>query len=145
MKTRNLVFSITLIISIVFVFNAPLVFAKDMTANDLVEAAKKNVAMISLADAKALFDKGEVTFLDCREPKEYKAGHIPGAINVPRGLLEFKIDKTIPGKDTAIIMYCKSGGRACLGCESLGKMGYKNLKNMEGGWKAWSKTGYPVE
>jgi len=42
-------------------------------------------------------------------------------------------------------MYCKSGGRGCLACESIGDMGYKNVKNMEGGWMAWSKAGYPVD
>jgi rhodanese-related sulfurtransferase len=145
MKRRNLVLTITLLICTAFALNASFVLAGDMTAKDLVEQAKKNVTMVSLADAKAMFDKGGVTFLDCREPKEYKSGHVPGAVNIPRGLLEFKVGKKLPDKNAAIIMYCKSGGRACLACESIGKMGYKNVKNMEGGWKAWAKAGYPVE
>ena len=145
MKKKNLILIIVLMISAAFAFNASLALAKDMTAKDLVAEAKKNIASISVSDAKALLDKGGVTFLDCREPKEYKSGHIPGAVNVPRGLLEFKIGKKIPDKNAQIIMYCKSGGRGCLACESIGKMGYKNVKNMDGGWKAWAKAGYPVE
>ena len=145
MKRRNLLLTITLLICTALALNASFVLAADMTAKDLVEQAKKNVTMVSLADAKALFDKGGVTFLDCREPKEYKSGHIPGAVNIPRGLLEFQVEKKISDKNASIIMYCKSGGRACLACESIGKLGYKNVKNMEGGWKAWSKAGYPVE
>ena len=142
---RNTVLIVALMLGIAFVLNAPVALAKDMTAKDLVAEAKKNITMISLDDAKALFDKGGVTFLDCREPKEYKAGHIPGAINIARGLLEFKIEGKIPDKNANIVMYCKSGGRGCLACESIGEMGYKSVKNMEGGWMAWSKAGYPVD
>ena len=145
MKMRNTILIVALMLGIAFAFNAPAALAKDMTAKDLVEQAKKNVTMISLEDAKALFDKGGVIFLDCREPKEFKSGHIPGAINIPRGLLEFQIEGKIADKNANIVMYCKSGGRGCLACESIGNMGYKNVKNMEGGWMAWSKAGYPVD
>ena len=145
MKRKNLVFMVVLMISTAFAFNASLALAKDMTAKDLVAEAKKNVVMISVSDAKALFDKGGVIFLDCRTAKEFKSGHIPGALNISRGLLEFKVTGKIPDKNAEIVMYCKSGGRGCLACESIGKMGYKNVKNMDGGWKAWTKAGYPVE
>ena len=145
MKKKNLILIVALMIAAALAFNAPLALAKDMTAKDLVAEAKKNIVMISVSDAKAMFDKGGVTFLDCRTKKEYKSGHIPGAINIPRGLLEFKIGKKIPDKNASIVIYCKSGGRASLGCCNLVRMGYKNIKNIDGGWKAWSKAGYPVE
>jgi rhodanese-related sulfurtransferase len=145
MKKLNLTVVIALVICAALAFNASSTLAKDMTAKDLVEKAKKNVTMISLQDAKALFDKGGVVFLDCREPSEYKVGHIPGAINIPRGLLEFQVEGKISDKNANIVMYCKTGGRACLACESIGEMGYKNAKDMEGGWMAWEKAGYPVE
>ena len=145
MKKKNLILIIALMISTAFAFNASLALAKDMTAKDLVAEAKKNIASISVSDAKALFDKGGVTFLDCRTSKEFKSGHIPGAVNIPRGLLEFKIAKKIPDKNAQIIMYCKSGGRASLATQSINRMGYKNAKNMDGGWKAWAKAGHPVE
>jgi len=145
MKKKNLILIIVLMISAAFAFNASLALAKDMTAKDLVAEAKKNIASISVSDAKALLDKGGATFLDCRTSKEFKSGHIPGAVNIARGLLEFKIAKKIPDKNAQIIMYCKSGGRGSLACCSIGKMGYKNVKNMDGGWKAWAKAGYPVE
>ena len=145
MKKKSLVLIIVLMISAAFAFNAALALAKDMTAKDLVAEAKKNITSISVSDAKALFDKGGVTFLDCRDQKEFKSGHIPGAVNISRGLLEFKIAKKISDKNAQIIMYCKSGGRGSLASDSIGKMGYKNVKNMDGGWKAWAKAGYPVE
>jgi sulfur dioxygenase len=119
--------------------------AKVMTAQDMVAEAKKCIESISAEEAKALFDKGGYTVLDCRTAKEYKMGHVPGATNIPRGLLEFKIDKAIPDKATPIVMYCKSGGRGSLGTRTLCSMGYTNVMNMDGGWMAWEKAGYPVE
>jgi len=145
MKRKSLLILVMLMISAVFALQGSLALAEDMTAKDLVAEAKKNITTIAVSEAKALFDKGDVIFLDCREPKEYKSGHIPGAINIPRGLLEFKIGKKISDKNTPVVMYCKSGGRASLACCSIQRMGYKNVKNMDGGWKAWVKAGYPVE
>ena len=145
MKKRHLILIIALMISTVFAFNASLALAKDMTAKDFQEAAKKNITTISVADAKALLDKGDAIFLDVRTQKEYKSGHIPGAMNMSRGLLEFKISKKITDKNAVVAVYCKSGGRSCLASDTLVKMGYKNIKNIDGGWKAWTKAGYPVE
>jgi len=118
---------------------------QDMTAADFVKEAKQNVCEVTVSQAKEILDKGDHLFLDCREPKEYKMGHVPGAINLPRGLLEFKIAKTVPNKEDNILIYCKSGGRGCLSACTLCRMGYKHVKNMAGGWKAWEKAGYPIE
>lgn len=120
-------------------------WAVDKTADDLVSEAKKQICEVSVSEAKALFDKGGILFLDCRTSKEYKMGHVPGAINIPRGLLEFKVTKKIEDKNAPIIMYCKKGGRGCLATCTLCKMGYNNVKNMDGGWLAWQKAEYPVE
>ena len=145
MKRKSFVLLVMLMISAAFAFNGSLALAEDMTAKDLVAEAQKNITIIPVSEAKALLDKGGVILLDCREPKEYKSGHIPGAINIPRGLLEFKIGSKIKEKNTPVVMYCKSGGRASLACCSIQRMGYKNVKNLDGGWKAWAKAGYPVE
>ena len=123
----------------------PVALAADMTVKEIVSEAKKQICEISVSEAKEIFDKGGPVFLDCRTSKEYKMGHIPGSINIPRGFLEFKIDKQIPDKATPILMYCKKGGRGCLATCTLCKMGYKNVKNIDGGWMAWEKAGYPVE
>lgn len=145
MKRKSYVVFVALMISAIFAFHGSLALAQGMSAKDLVDEAKKSITIISAGEAKALFDKGGIAFLDCREPKEYRSGHIPGAINIPRGLLEFQIESKIPDKNATVVMYCKSGGRASLGCCSIGKMGYTNVKNLDGGWQAWTKAGYPVE
>jgi rhodanese-related sulfurtransferase len=134
-----------MVIALALVFNAPSAAAKDMTAKDMVSDAQKEICEISVSEAKDCFDKGGFVFLDCRTDKEFKMGHVPGAMNIPRGLLEFKIDKKIPDKSANIVMYCKKGGRGCLATCTLCRMGYKNVKNMAGGWLAWEKAGYPIE
>ena len=116
-----------------------------MTAETLVAEAKANVCEKSVSECKALLDEGGYLFLDCREQTEYKMGHVPGAINIPRGLLEFKIANQVPDQNTKLVVYCKSGGRGCLASCTLCRMGYKNVVNMGGGWLAWEKAGYPVE
>ncbi len=138
-------YSIIAAVAIVLLLTFPASMAAEMTAKDLVDEAKKGICEVSVSEAKDLFDKGSIVFLDCRESNEFKMGHVPGAVNVPRGLLEFKIDKQIPDKASSIIMYCKTGGRGCLATCTLCKMGYKNVKNMNGGWMAWEKAGYPIE
>lgn len=115
-----------------------------MTADSLVAEAKKNICEVTVSEAKEMLDKGGLVFLDCREPKEFKMGHVPGAMNIPRGLIEFKINKKIPDKNGGIVIYCKVGGRGCLSACTLCRMGYKNVMNMAGGWKAWEKAGYPI-
>jgi rhodanese-related sulfurtransferase len=120
--------------------------AQDKTPTDLVNEAKEKVCEISPAEAKEKIDSGAPLFvLDVREPDEFGKGHIPKAMNIPRGLLEFKISGAIPNKDAQIIAYCKSGGRSCLACETLQELGYKNVESIAGGWAAWLKAGYPVE
>ncbi len=118
---------------------------KNMTAEDLVAEARENICEISVSEAKELLDKGGWVFLDCREPKEFKMGHVPGAMNIPRGLLEFKVDKKITDKNENIVVYCKKGGRGCLSACALCRMGYSNVKNISGGWMAWEKAEYPIE
>jgi len=142
---RSILFVFVLALVSTLALTTPIAVAKDMTAKELVAEAKKNICEVSVSDAKALLDKGGYIFLDCRTKKEFKMGHVPGAMSIPRGLLEFKISKKIPDKNAKIAMYCKSGGRGCLATCTLCRMGYKNVKNMGGGWKAWEKAGYPIE
>ncbi|MEA3415801.1 MAG: rhodanese-like domain-containing protein [Thermodesulfobacteriota bacterium] len=142
---RHALFVFVLAFAFGLAMAAPTAIAKDLTKHDMVDAAKATICQVSVADAKALFDKGGYIFLDVRTRKEFKMGHIPGAIHLARGLLEFKIAKKVPDKNANIVIYCRSGGRASLSTCTLCKMGYKNVKNMDGGWRAWVKAGYPID
>ena len=135
-----------MVAALVFSVSLTVALAADKTPTDLVNEAKEKVCEISVADAKAKIDSGAPLFiLDVREPDEFDKGHIPKAINIPRGLLEFKIASAIPDKEAHIIAYCKTGGRSCLACSTLQELGYKHVESVEGGWQAWLKAGYPVE
>ena len=85
-----------------------------------------------------------VILLDVRDSAEFDAGHLPKAMNISRGLLEFKIGRIIPDKNANIILYCRTGARSALATVVLQEMGYTNAKNMQGAFKAWGEAGLPV-
>jgi len=137
------ILALSLLLALVLSFGcAP---KKVMTTQEMEAEARKHITEISVAEAKAELDSGKAIFLDVREPDEYSKGHVPKAKNLPRGLLEYKIGNTIPDKSARIVAYCKVGGRGCFASETLGSLGYTNVANMIGGWKAWVKAGYPIE
>ena len=135
-----------IIVSLVLIFTLGTgTLLADVTAPELMAAAKAMVTSTDAAGAKKLLDEGGYLFIDVRTADEYKMGHIPGAINIPRGLLEFRIASTVPEKDAKVVVYCKSGGRSSLATQTLKIMGYSALLNMDGGWNAWTAAEYPVE
>jgi rhodanese-related sulfurtransferase len=81
-----------------------------------------------------------------RRRGEYQNGHLSGAINIPRGLLEFRFsnDESLNSRDLNIVIYCKNSGRAALSAKSLGEMGYLHVKSITGGIEAWQEAGKPV-
>ncbi|MGB0224904.1 MULTISPECIES: rhodanese-like domain-containing protein [unclassified Marinobacterium] len=115
------------------------------TAQDLVMAAKATIKEVSVADADGAIHDAEIV-IDVREPAEYEQGHLSGAINIPRGLLEFKIGgmPALESRDTNIVIYCKTSGRAALAAASLAEMGYLNVTSIAGGYDGWVEAGKPV-
>ncbi len=105
--------------------------AQVLTKKDLVRQAKESVEQVAVEDAKVMLEKGWTYFIDCREEKEFKRGHIPGALHIPRGWLEFRIEELVPDRSAAIVLYCRSGDRSCLGVQSLNAMGYVNARKPE--------------
>jgi rhodanese-related sulfurtransferase len=113
---------------------------------DWVAKAKAEIKKVSAADIKAAIDKKEkAVLLDVRDPNEYSAGHLPGAINVSRGLLEFNVWDKVSDKNTKIYVYCKTAGRSALATKTLNELGYKNAVLMDANFEDWIKAGYPVE
>lgn len=112
------------------------------TAQDLVAEAKKQINEISVSEAGPAIQQAQL-LLDVREPAEYQQGHLPSAINIPRGLLEFKIGSApeFEARDQAIVLYCKTSGRAALAAASLQQMGYVNITSIAGGYDAWVAAG----
>ncbi len=142
---KYLVLIFTLLLGFSLIIGGCITTPEVMTAKDLVAEANKHVTNIPASVAKDLFDEGGYIFLDVRTTREYKMGHIPDAIHIERGLLEFKINNQVPDKNAQIVVYCKVGERGSLAAHTLVRMGYKNVINIEDGWVAWEKDGYPVE
>jgi rhodanese-related sulfurtransferase len=136
--------SVIIIVSLLFVFSAVGAFADGMTSADLLAEARAQIMQAPADVAKLLFDEGDYVFIDVREPTETKMGFVPGAILIPRGLLEFKIAGEVADPNTQIVVYCASGGRSSLAAYTLKQMGYTNVISMAGGWRAWSAAGFPI-
>lgn len=115
------------------------------TAHDLVAAAKTRVQEISPDAAEQAIRDAEV-LIDVRETDEFSAGHIPGAVHMSRGMLEFKLSSTpeLTSRDIRIVLYCKTSGRAALAACALHDMGYLDVKSIAGGFDAWVGAGKPV-
>ena len=116
------------------------------TAHDLVLEAKAHIKEISLEDALSDLDTKPLV-LDVREPEEFQQGHLPAALNIPRGMLEFRMSQEphLMDRDRRIVIYCKTSGRSALAAESLAKLGYNSVHSIAGGFDAWCAAGYPTE
>ncbi len=112
------------------------------TPKELVEAADAVVPVISAEDAMALHGQEDVVFVDVREPAEVAGGKVAGALEIPRGVLEWQTE-ALDGAATVVI-YCAAGGRAALAGETLKALGFKDVRNA-GGFKDWAAAGGAVE
>ena len=107
--------------------------------NQKVNEAQNNITKVSVDDLKTIIDDhGEIKIIDCREKEEYINGHIPGAINIPRGLLEFS--SKISNRRDKIYVYSETVNRASLACPTLKLLKYQNVYLIDGGWQQWNKT-----
>lgn len=116
-----------------------------LTAMDLVAQAKQQIKEIDTVAAQTQLESSLI--LDVREPAEFAAGHLPGAVNIPRGVLEFQIGNhpDFQGKQAAgIVVYCQTGGRSALATQALNQLGYEKAVSMAGGFKAWAEGGLPL-
>ena len=119
--------------------------------NDLLAAANQSVPKLAPADAAAKMRDGNVLVLDVRDPTELQqSGKIKGALNVSRGMLEFRADPDSPyynpafQKDKTILLHCASGGRSALAGKTLQDMGYTAVFNI-GGFKDLAEAGIETE
>jgi rhodanese-related sulfurtransferase len=117
----------------------------------MMEEANAAVPRITPAQAKEMIAKGNTLVVDVRDaPEVEKSGKVAGAVNVSRGMLEFRADPETPShdknfsKDKTVILYCASGGRSALGGKLLKDMGYANVYNL-GSFKDWAENGGAVD
>ncbi len=114
------------------------------TYKQIMEEARRDVPEVSVADVRQRLTRdGKATVLDVREKEEYREGHLQGAVSLPRGFLEMRVEETVPDKQTPIIAYCAGGTRSLIAARTLKEMGYTNVVSMSGGYTAWKNTGLP--
>lgn len=121
------------------------------SVKQLMEAANAAVPKITPAQAKEMIAKGNALVVDVRDSAEVeKSGKVAGAVNVSRGMLEFRADPDSPYHDKSfdkgktVIVYCASGGRSALSGKVLKDFGFNEVYNL-GAFKDWAEGGGAVE
>lgn len=112
----------------------------------IVEDARSRVTEVSAEEYRALQDSGEPHLLiDVREESEWAAGHAAGAMHLGKGVIERDIETRVPDTDALLVLYCGGGYRSALSADALQKMGYRRVRSLAGGWRAWQEAGLAVE
>lgn len=115
------------------------------TGAELIEEARERIREISPAELKLVHDSGEAPVcLDVREPNEWNLGRIPGAVHLPRGNLESKVEGILD-RSQRIIVYCARGNRSALAADTMQQMGFENVMSMSEGFGGWVAAGGDVE
>ena len=123
-----------------------------ITVADLVSEARAKIREIAPHAFHAA--RGEAVLIDVREPAEFETGHIPGSINIPRGVLEFQVDAhpavakvsdpALSHKERSVVVVCRTGGRAALSAVNLHRLGFADVRSITGGVLAWREAGLPL-
>ena len=111
---------------------------------DIMAEARKEIPEASPQQVNELLKNNGKSpiLLDVRESDEWRQGHLEGAIPLPRGFLEIKVETAIPDKNTPIVAYCAGGVRSLLAAKVMREMGYQNVTSMAGGYGAWKNGGF---
>ena len=119
---------------------------------EMLDGAEREIETLSVEDARKLYGRDDVTFVDLRDPREReREGKMPGAFACTRGMLEFWIDPASPyhkpqfAEDKKFVFFCAGGMRSALAAKTVQDMGLKPVAHMIGGFSAWKAAGGPVE
>ena len=143
-KVCRIVFLGILFLDIIMSTDA-IVLADGKTFQQILGEARSQITEVTVEQVKKDRDVGKkFVLLDVRCPDEYDAGHLPKAVNIPRGNMEVRIGRAYPDKDTEIVLYCRLGAGSTFCAKTLMDMGYKNVRVLKGAFKAWGESGYPI-
>jgi adenylyltransferase/sulfurtransferase len=112
------------------------------TYRDLLERTRREIDEVDAIAARGLLDRG-ARAVDVREPDEVEQGAIPGALAIPRGFLEARIEDAVRDRDQPVVLYCAGGMRSAFAAKSLHELGYTNVVSLAGGFGAWKGAGLP--
>jgi molybdopterin/thiamine biosynthesis adenylyltransferase/rhodanese-related sulfurtransferase len=114
-----------------------------LSYRELLKKTRDEILEIDSTTARDL--NGNALFVDVREREEWDEGHIPGAVHVPRGNLESRIEGVAPDRDDKVVIYCASGARSAFAAKTLGELGYSDVVSLQGGFSDWKRNGYDVQ
>jgi sulfur-carrier protein adenylyltransferase/sulfurtransferase len=112
---------------------------------ELLRRVKAEIDEVDAQGARELLDTSEPLLVDVRRRDEWDEGHIPGAIHIPRGSLESRIEKAAPDRERPILVYCSAGERSAFAARTLGEMGYEDVTSLAGGFTDWKRNGFPTQ
>ena len=113
------------------------------TYKELMDEAREAVPEVTIDDVKARLENGQrPVLLDVREREEYREGHLEGALALPRGFMEMRVEEAVPDKGAPVVAYCAGGVRSLIAARTLKEMGYTDVSSMAGGYTAWKNAGY---
>ena len=113
---------------------------------ELLQQVKSEIDEVDVTQARELLDAPERPLVvDVRELDEWTEGRIPGAIHIPRGNLESRIEQAAPDRAQPIFLYCAAGNRSAFAAKSLEELGYENVVSLAGGYTDWKRSGLPTE
>jgi len=108
---------------------------------ELLQQVKSEIDEIAASEAR---ERSDALFLDVREQDEWDEGTVPGAVHVPRGQLESRIEGLVPDRARELVVYCAGGSRSAFAAKSLADLGYENVVSLAGGFTDWKRNGFEV-
>ena len=115
------------------------------TYRELLQQVKGEIDEVDATRAREILGDDSAALVDVREREEWDEGHIPGAVHVPRGNLESRIENAVPDKSRQVVVYCASGNRSAFAAKTLEELGYEHVVSLAGGFTDWKRNGNPVE
>jgi glyoxylase-like metal-dependent hydrolase (beta-lactamase superfamily II)/rhodanese-related sulfurtransferase len=117
------------------------------TVSQIIQEAAERISFMSMDELRRRIDAGDpgLQILDVREAEAYAAGHIPGAVHLPRGQLELRVDTMFPDPTVRILAYCEFGKISTIAAGTLHSMGFLGAIALDGGIRAWKEAGHPLE
>jgi molybdopterin/thiamine biosynthesis adenylyltransferase/rhodanese-related sulfurtransferase len=112
---------------------------------ELLQQVRSEISEIDATHARERIESGEPVVVDVREQDEWDEGHIPGAVHVPRGNLESRIERLAPDTSRPVVVYCSAGNRSAFAAKTLTDLGYEDVVSLAGGFTDWKRNGFPVQ
>ncbi|MBI4582564.1 MAG: molybdopterin-synthase adenylyltransferase MoeB [Planctomycetes bacterium] len=114
--------------------------------DEVLRKLRSEIPEVSPDEVRRGLENGNGSILvDVRDGEEFRAGHLPGALHLPRGFLELQAEAKLPNPDAEIIAYCQGGTRSLFAAGTLRQMGYRKVRSMAGGFTRWKTSGFPFE